>query len=50
LENALHVIAAFEKGKTYFESKERVSAKKRLEITGLGEDEVAVLLKILKEK
>jgi hypothetical protein len=44
------LIAAFDKGKIYFESKERVSAKKLLEITGLADDEVAILLKILKEK
>jgi hypothetical protein len=44
------LIAAFEKGKTYFESKERVSVKKMMDVSGLAEDEVSVLLKILKEK
>jgi hypothetical protein len=44
------LIAAFEKGKTYFGSKERVSTSKMMEISGLSEDEVAVLIKVLKEK
>jgi hypothetical protein len=44
------LIVAFEKGKAYFESKERISTSKMMEISGLAEDEVAVLIKILKEK
>jgi Putative transposase, YhgA-like len=44
------LIAAFDKAKTYFESKTRVSIKKMMEISGLAEDEVVVLMKILKEK
>jgi hypothetical protein len=44
------LIAAFEKGKTYFESKERISTSKMMEVSGLAEDEVTVLIKILKEK
>jgi hypothetical protein len=44
------LIAAFERGKTYFDAKERVSVKKMMEVSGLLEEEVTVLMKILKEK
>jgi hypothetical protein len=43
------LIAAFERGKAYFDAKERVSVKKMMEVSGLAEEEVAILMKILKE-
>jgi hypothetical protein len=49
-EEVEQLFAAFERGKTYFEEKERISVKKMMEISGLTEEEVAVLIKILKEK
>ncbi len=44
------LIAAFERGKTYFEAQKRVQVKKMMEITSLIEAEAEVLIKILKEK
>ena len=44
------LITAFDKAKTYFESKERVSTKKMMTISGLAEAETVIFLKILKEK
>jgi hypothetical protein len=49
VEEGRKLILAFEKGKAYFEGKERISIPKMIEASGLVEDEVMALIRILKE-